>query len=54
MLELILRTAQCGVAHLDADQADNKALAGKYGVSGFPTLKVRDDDPRAPSKDLAD
>ncbi|KAL8292900.1 hypothetical protein RQP46_000594 [Phenoliferia psychrophenolica] len=30
---------RCGVAHLDADQADNKALSAKYGVSGFPTLK---------------
>ncbi|KAK4703442.1 hypothetical protein P7C70_g2777, partial [Phenoliferia sp. Uapishka_3] len=30
---------RCRVAHLDADKAENKALASKYGVSGFPTLK---------------
>ncbi|KAM0754175.1 thioredoxin-domain-containing protein [Meredithblackwellia eburnea MCA 4105] len=30
---------RCKVAHLDADASENKALAGKYGVSGFPTIK---------------
>ncbi len=27
------------IAKLDADQAQNKPLASKYGVTGFPTLK---------------
>ena len=30
---------QVVIANLDADQASNKALASKYGVSGFPTIK---------------
>ena len=25
---------------VDADQAENKDLASKFGVSGFPTLKI--------------
>lgn len=29
------------MAHLDADKAENKVFAQKYGVSGFPTIKVR-------------
>lgn len=31
----------CVVAQMDADNADNKAFALKYGVSGYPTLMVR-------------
>jgi protein disulfide-isomerase A6 len=31
----------CVVAQLDADNADNKPFASKYGVSGYPTLLVR-------------
>ncbi|UZJ55165.1 hypothetical protein CBS101457_004485 [Exobasidium rhododendri] len=30
----------CIVAQLDADNADNKAFASKYGVSGYPTLMM--------------
>ena len=29
------------LANLDATEEDNKALATKYGVKGFPTIKVR-------------
>ncbi|SGY83423.1 BQ5605_C009g05635 [Microbotryum silenes-dioicae] len=30
---------RCKVAHLDADNANNRPLAEKYGVQGFPTIK---------------
>ncbi len=29
------------VAAMDCDDAGNKPLCGKFGVQGFPTLKVR-------------
>ena len=29
------------LANLDATEEDNKALATKYGVKGFPTIKAR-------------
>jgi protein disulfide-isomerase A6 len=32
--------SNCVVAQMDADNADNKAFATKYGVSGYPTLMV--------------
>jgi len=28
------------IGAVDADQEANKPLAGKYGVQGFPTLKI--------------
>ncbi|KAI5479858.1 protein disulfide-isomerase A6 [Pseudohyphozyma bogoriensis] len=30
---------RCRVAHLDADNGDNRPIAQEYGVSGYPTLK---------------
>ncbi|KDE07233.1 hypothetical protein MVLG_02455 [Microbotryum lychnidis-dioicae p1A1 Lamole] len=30
---------RCKVAHFDADNANNRPLAEKYGVQGFPTIK---------------
>jgi protein disulfide-isomerase A6 len=30
---------QCIVANIDADAVQNKALAAKYGVTSFPTIK---------------
>ncbi|KAH8921238.1 thioredoxin-domain-containing protein [Atractiella rhizophila] len=30
---------RCSVAHFDADAADNKEIAHKYGVQGYPTIK---------------
>ena len=29
----------CVVAHMDADEADNKPIASKYDVRSFPTIK---------------
>ncbi|GAA5911131.1 hypothetical protein JCM8208_000286 [Rhodotorula glutinis] len=30
---------RCQVAHFNADDADARPISGKYGVSGFPTIK---------------
>ena len=29
------------IGQLDADNADNKGTSSRYGVKGFPTIKVR-------------
>lgn len=31
--------SNCVVAHMDADEADNKPIANKYDVRSFPTIK---------------
>lgn len=31
--------SNCVVAHMDADEADNKPIASKYDVRSFPTIK---------------
>ena len=33
-----LSESNCVVAQMDADAAENKPLAGKYGVRSFPTI----------------
>ena len=38
-------------SHLDADKAENKVFASKYGVSGFPTIKVRLSSPLSRTSD---
>lgn len=32
-------TFQCVVANIDADAQPNKEIAGRYGVSSYPTIK---------------
>jgi protein disulfide-isomerase A6 len=31
--------SDCVVAQMDADAADNKPVAGRFGVKSFPTIK---------------
>ena len=31
--------SDCVVAQIDADEAQNKPIASKYGVTSFPTIK---------------
>jgi protein disulfide-isomerase A6 len=34
-----LSESDCVVAQMNADEADNKPIAGRYGVKSFPTIK---------------